>query len=406
MSWQTAKVWFFRLVEIGCYAACIAALYFSYRLFAWEREADIHLWQKGYIADPELYGNVGDFLSGAVGSLIAVVSMYLLFRTLRSQLAATAANSRQMEVQRFNDLFFNLLSVYREIASDKDFFSRWRHDAMAKITPSMTYQQCQEAMRASYGVFYKDNADTLGSYCRTIYRTLDLIEESNIPEQERKRYSKILRAQLTVSELFVLYYNAMTQGAKLRRYLWKYHLLKHLELQDTAAFQHRMADMNLAEVQELNRIYNDTFRAIRIVHEMARKSWLHNETLMFSSGVLVIILECSRQYKSKKQKNKQDIYSVNIQVYNFGGYMKEDYPVLAGWGTRDWKRFIDNSLSVMRQLGDYDSLRLNPKFIYERWPRRVRRRRTLSTTVHSKIRKSKPTTSMQKQHSDSTSHIG
>ena len=57
-------------------------------------------------------------------------------------------------------------------------------------------------------LFYTDNRSKIAAYYRTLYRIFELIDESDlINDEQKKEYAKIIRAQLTESELFFLRYN-------------------------------------------------------------------------------------------------------------------------------------------------------------------------------------------------------
>ena len=78
-------------------------------------------------------------------------------------------------------------------------------------------------------LFFIENSTKMGAYFRTLYRIYDLIDSSSINEKIKKNYLKIMRAQLTESELFFVRYNAMTYyGYNFIYYINKYHILKHL----------------------------------------------------------------------------------------------------------------------------------------------------------------------------------
>ena len=250
MNWIKTKKNFFRVVEGICYLCILGVIVLCICIFVWER--DVHWRERGYIADAEILGNFGDFIAGCGGTIIAVVSMYLLFRTLKSQRAATISNNTLMNVQRFNDLFFRLIDLYRELTNDlriignekdkackgKDSFDYWRNSVYKKINPTQDFNRINKQIIEDYQNFYDLNRNSLGAYFRVLYRLLELIDTSDISTKEKRDYGKILRAQLYESELFVLFYNSQIEkGEKLGKYLWKYHILKHLPIYETIEFK-------------------------------------------------------------------------------------------------------------------------------------------------------------------------
>jgi hypothetical protein len=89
--------------------------------------------------------------------------------------------------------------------------------------------------------FYVEHREKIAPYFRTLYRILDLIDTSPLledAEKDKKSYAKILRGQLTESELFFIRYNAMSiYGRNFVKYINKYRILKHLPVLELLEFQ-------------------------------------------------------------------------------------------------------------------------------------------------------------------------
>lgn len=220
MNFNSMRLWFWRIVEILCYVIIIAALVFCFLVFRWGRE--IHWLENGYVADSECLGNLGDFTAGTVGSLIAFLSVFLLYRTLRLQRIANYDNRRLLEVQRFNDLYFNLIGILDKITPKTQTIRKYRRAIENSVVSCSSFDSRKQKALECYNSIYLLNT-ALGSYFRTLYRILDLIKTSGLTEEEQVKYSKILRARFSIDELFLMRYDSLTaQGQKLRNYLWKY----------------------------------------------------------------------------------------------------------------------------------------------------------------------------------------
>ena len=223
-------------------------------LFALHREYDL-----AHPFDEDLFGNYGDF----IGGLLSVVSIYLLVETLKEQ-RATSKEQREFtekqqvliekqqknaDGQQINSLFFDLLKhLQREVAdlnitteggqyTNKDFFEELRRELQRNFTP--TYRYKENILRAGkhYFELYAKNP-RLGSYFRLLYRLCEIIHQSELSESEKVKYIKILRAQLTYSELLLLRYNAQNQhGKKFTEYINEYNLLKHLPIFELLEFK-------------------------------------------------------------------------------------------------------------------------------------------------------------------------
>ena len=87
---------------------------------------------------------------------------------------------------------------------------------------------------ALYYSVYKNAQGFLGHYCRYLYNIFQFIDNPNvqIDVSSREFYSKQVRAQLSNTELAVLYYNCVSEYGreKFMPYAEKYGLFKNLPL--------------------------------------------------------------------------------------------------------------------------------------------------------------------------------
>lgn len=268
---------------------------------------------------------VGEFVGGVIGTILTFLSVIILTITFIQQKKVTEANIKQQDIQRFNDMFYELLRLYREqveslslkrfeikkigegdkevVYKGKEFFE-WHKKDMQKdikneivklrekiikqiikegeelkldgknvqiketqqevifelegeeLTKDMLGQKIDYMLSTNkkitdvndkiiddlYMDFYVKNRDKIAPYFRILYRILDLIDTSPLlegSEIDKQAYAKILRAQLTESELFFLRYNAQFNmyGEKLKDYLNRYNILKHLPVFELLEFQ-------------------------------------------------------------------------------------------------------------------------------------------------------------------------
>lgn len=252
---------------------------------------DVGLYWNDYVVDNEVWGNLGDFIGGMFGPMLATFTIILMWWTMREQQRLTyktnnlqtklsiqtnnlekelsdkaallqqsiqVRQERQAEIQRFNDMFFSLLSLYHsqvaemkievissqnalsttggsspfgytETKSGKEFFSVLMERMWENARYSRSISRMRSAAILSFEDLYAKYTAQLSVYFRTVYRIFDLIHTSPIPENEKKRYAKIMRAQFTKSELFFLHYNGMTQmGRPSVDLINRYRITKHL----------------------------------------------------------------------------------------------------------------------------------------------------------------------------------
>ncbi|MBQ2884155.1 MAG: putative phage abortive infection protein [Alphaproteobacteria bacterium] len=263
-----------------------------------------------YIADYARLGTYGDFVGGVLGTIFGVISVLLMFKTFDHQRIATADNQTQLEIERFHDLFFELLRLYQSQVSDlcgvyrtfekskkdnltedentevyeysynnKDFFDFEKEKLQRVFTPKKSFEQNQAEALKTYMFFYIKNKDKIGAYYRTLYRIYDLIDNAKtIPEGIKKDYLKIIRAQLTETELFFLRYNALTYyGHKFIKYINEYNILKHLPVFELLEFKDWWKDLDAVERAGLNIVFTN-------LRDTLHKVWDRKNVKISTSG--------------------------------------------------------------------------------------------------------------------------
>ena len=251
----------------------LAVLFFTWRV--WET---LSIRQP---IDPEIWGQFGDFFGGTFGVFLSLLSVMLVVWTFKTQ-------NRTAETQKFNDIFFELLHLYQSEVKDlcgqsekiinveevpekdsvkvtkehisydnKDFFDEEKWKVQKNYKNQKSFEKNRVRSVSYYMLFYIENRSKIAAYFRTIYRIFELIDKSNlITESQRKEYAKIMRAQLTESELFFLRYNSMTAyGEQFVEYINKYHILKHLPAFELLEFKDWWEDMNRIERESVNILY-------------------------------------------------------------------------------------------------------------------------------------------------------
>ncbi len=106
------------------------------------------------------------------------------------------------------------------------FFSNfWRSDPLHKRDDEEEIQIIDE----EYNKLYRYYQSYLGHYFRNLYNIVKFIETSEIPD--KKFYTNLVRAQLSSSELNLLFYNCLSiyGREKFKPLVEKYALLKNME---------------------------------------------------------------------------------------------------------------------------------------------------------------------------------
>lgn len=230
---RTWQIWCIRIVGIVSFLISICMLY----LFICHKKTAG--WDYALATDE--VGQYGDFVGGFIGTILSIV---LLYFTLTLQREDSANNSKIYQNQQLNDEFFHLLEVYNRILQSFSIDDEENH-YIGKIALHKNVEDLYDGFDAktpisirrkfavfAYQDFYMREHDFAPVYFRTLYRICEIIDGNKNCDMEKKlEYMKILRAQLTDSELILLRYNAMTPlGHNFVQYINKYNLLKHIPI--------------------------------------------------------------------------------------------------------------------------------------------------------------------------------
>ena len=106
-----------------------------------------------------------------------------------------------------------------------------------------------ECLRDAYNEFHLKFQSSIGHYFRNLYQILKFINGGQAEEEDKKLYGRLVRAQLSSDELFLLFYNCLSEvGVKkfkplVEKFAMLHHvprelliLPKHIELYDPLAF--------------------------------------------------------------------------------------------------------------------------------------------------------------------------
>ncbi len=237
-----------------------------------------------FVINPSLAGNLGSLSSGVVGSLFSLAGVILLYETIIRQ-------QNIFQIQQFESKFFELLRYQRENrdklpsyssattpilsnyfdAAVEDLEHLLKEDFAESVSQEEKIKIITVYIFCFYGVDKKDNTTTQlkkyglndaqidtafknlahlsgggGSYYKKHYKFIDhylrhlsqlikFIDDcSFIDKKQKYEYIKLLRAQLTQSELKFIFYNEITRNYNNtsweNKYKWitKYSLFKNL----------------------------------------------------------------------------------------------------------------------------------------------------------------------------------
>lgn len=228
------------LILVAVALATVGFFFFiSHRYFSLARPIDGSVW-----------GEFGDFIGGVIGTIIAYISIRLLVATLNTQAYGNAITKdaadlslAESKLQRLNANFQMLLGLYQKALANFNTASQEHetHEGLLYLKSKKdaiigafdntedNYGLRNKSAIKCFNDFYIENRQVASVYFRIIYRMLELIFEADIDTEDKAKYAKMLRCQLSEEELFFIRYNAMTyNGANMRKYLNQYNMMKHL----------------------------------------------------------------------------------------------------------------------------------------------------------------------------------
>ncbi len=236
---------------------------------------------------PEALGFFGEYAGGIVGSIWSLASIMLFYSALRRQGKDSILQREQLELQRqelasqreelilqrketelqrieferqteqlrkqndtlaiqkFENTFFQLLGLHNEIVNgneSRDLGKNWAKQLYLRFITR--YQKTNEnedsldRISSSYKIFPK-RVEYLDRYFNNFTTLIEFIDRSQI--QDKSFYTYILKAQLNVNELLLLFYFAITDMApkNLKVLIEKYSFLSDLPNDEIIDIQHK-----------------------------------------------------------------------------------------------------------------------------------------------------------------------
>jgi hypothetical protein len=195
------------------------------------------------------WAEFGEYFGGISGPLIALAALFALAITLYLQAVELESTQAALDKQAFEGTFFQLLKQFRDVAGSAHIAGRpgtngydgrlaffWLYASLKnKYMPSTIYpslpvgHEDEAKVLECYRSLYRDNEPELGPYFRSLYHVFKFIDESTQSTEDKERYASIARAQLSMNETLLLFYNGTwSEGQKFRVLIEKYGILKHV----------------------------------------------------------------------------------------------------------------------------------------------------------------------------------
>jgi hypothetical protein len=268
--------WAWRFVITGGVIAAFAIVWFLFK-----NKAD------GFAID-----QLGDFMSGTVAALWSLAGLFFIYiaflgqkqqllnqqleimysqlevKYTRLELAGQKAEMKEqnatLKQQRFENTFFQLISLFNSIVNSLDirdrktravttsgrecfnvFYRRLRSHLTEIVygggssNDDLKNASAEQTLNA-YNKLYDNEKADLSHYFRTIYRIYKFIDNSDI--EDKTQYAAIARAQLSSYEQILIFYNCLhVHGReKFKPLIERYAVLKNLD--DSLLINHEHLD--------------------------------------------------------------------------------------------------------------------------------------------------------------------
>lgn len=225
-----------------------------YKLFRFAIYAIIIIFLINIALNQESFGAWGDFFGGVLNPILTFLTFMGLLITIilqqtelreareefKGQKEALENQKNEMQVQSFDNKFFQMMNFFIEIRKEIS-FSKIRKNFEDEISKDYTDNR-KYISRTLFSFFdnqfqnFNRKNSEFKYYFLNLYQILKYIDE-DIPNQElSKKYTNFLRAQLSKDELILLTYNAIgVQSFTTNDYqilVEKYEFFEHLEIND------------------------------------------------------------------------------------------------------------------------------------------------------------------------------
>lgn len=227
--------------------------------------------------DAGLFGNYGDFIGGVIGTIVAFYSAYLLVRTFENQvktndsvitannaaIAASQMEGYQSQLERFDSMFNSLLSSYLKAIESYNYqidgsmvYGRNAFEHIVNrfidcdFENNYEYQRRNYAAVEEYADFYAKERTHLSVHLRLLYLVVSLIANSDLDEDDKVNYAKLIRGQMSDAEMLIVRYNCSSDyGIKMRDCCNTFNLTKHAPIMHLLEFKKYYAHI-VQKVQE------------------------------------------------------------------------------------------------------------------------------------------------------------
>lgn len=202
--------------------------------FAYYYVAVVNTWWPITVATLQDKGQFGDSF-GVFTSLFSALAFGGVLFTLWYQHQTLQQNKRDTDIRHFESILFSLISAHNNVIQDMDihgtetkmlhakgrdcfyrYFVRHLKPAYKRLKGEKPNGDELELANSAYGTVWLRHRQNLSHYLRFLYNIFKFIDSSELPIDLKKKYTNIVRAQLSDYELLILFYNCLHKNGSQR----------------------------------------------------------------------------------------------------------------------------------------------------------------------------------------------
>ena len=173
---------------------------------------------------------------------LQVKEMELQREEMKDQREEMQQQNESLRRQRFENTFFGMLELHNQVISTVRsdnggssgraafgmLLATLRGFSVGQVSGTHPTRPPSMDPIEKYERWYTDNESSVGHYFRTLYNIMRYVDEFG--GNERRTYARLVRAQLSSSELKLLFFNGLSRYGreKFKPLIERYSLLKHL----------------------------------------------------------------------------------------------------------------------------------------------------------------------------------
>lgn len=228
------------------------------------------------------WGQFGDYFGGVLNPILSFIAIIVLLITIRLQSKelknstkqlkhsadelelsrieleksskALQDQSKSLRIQNFEHSFFQMIRVHHDIVNDldlrnkdtqviinqgRDCFKKFYNTDFKTIyvkdySNLPMKMSIEKKVHYIYEKFFDQAQSDVGHYFRNLYHIIKFVDKNDviIDKKNKKKYTSIIRAQLSTYELLLLFYNSLHSVGrkKFKELIERYELLENMDV--------------------------------------------------------------------------------------------------------------------------------------------------------------------------------